>query len=337
MIARARCGALAACIVAAMATATMRSATADDVVAVQFDYEARPGCPDADAFVREVLARAPRARVANAAERARTLVARIRTSGRELEGALVVRDVDGATTERTVHAQSCGELVTALAVIAAIVIDPITAKSGELDAADAGPPPAAPVVPSPEPPVTPPPVSVPEGTTAWTFSAGAGGGLVGGASPTVLLSVPVFLEASRQVSGVVEPAARLRFERTSLGSTTGSAGGASFVLTSGAADVCPIALRARSFRIQPCARAELGALTARGRGVEPTRSDTRPWFALGPVARARLEIAGPVFAELEAALLASFIRDRFYVEPATLIYRPPALGGTTAFAVGVAF
>ena len=59
--------------------------------------------------------------------------------------------------------------------------------------------------------------------------------------------------------------------------------------------------------------------------MEPVRSESRPWFSIGPVGRARLEIAGPVFAELEVALLASGIRDRFYVEPSTTVYRPRCL------------
>ena len=165
------------------------------------------------------------------------------------------------------------------------------------------------------------------------MSAGAGGGAIGGSAPTLLFSVPVFFEVARDAGGVVEPALRLRFERTA---TAASEDGA-FSRTGGAVDLCPIALRARSLRAQPCARVELAALYAKGRDVEPVRSDVRPWFAFGPVGRARLELSAPLFLELEGALMVAVVRDRFFVEPGTLVYRAPLVGATTAFAVGLAF
>lgn len=250
--------------------------------------------------------------------------------------------------------------MTALAIIAAVVIDPTTARTsadaGALAAspdaaappsttiADAAPPPAPPGSPADASTVAAPlplagPDAAPTQERGWTVSTGVGAGLVGGAAPRILLSVPVFVEVSRELGGIVEPSARVRFERTSIASTDGStgSGGARFVRTGGAADLCPIALRARSLRAQPCLRAELAALYARGRNIEPARSEVRPWFALGPVARVRVELVGPLFVELEAALLIAAVRDRFYVEPATLVYRPPAMGATTAFSVGLAF
>jgi hypothetical protein len=342
-------------MVAMASTATVHAVHADDLVPITIDYEGRPGCPDAEAFTREVLARAPRARVAASAERARSLVARVRPGGAHgLDGVLAIRDGGGAPSERTVHAPSCDELVTALAIIAAVVIDPMTARTGAADAgapvsseaaapsttsADAAPPLPEPTA-SPDATALPPPSrnsGAPQ-EDEWTLSFGAGVGLVGGAAPSVLLSVPVFVEVSRQLGGIIEPSARLRFERTAIASTDGrTGGGARFVRTGGAADLCPIALRARSLRAQPCARAELAAMYATGRDVVPARSEVRPWFALGPVLRVRLDIVGPLFAELEGALLVAAVRDRFYVEPTTLVYRPPAVGATTAFAVGLAF
>jgi hypothetical protein len=338
-----------------VAGATIRSVRADDPVPVQLEYEGPAVCPDGAAFTREVLARAPRARVAAPAERARTLLARVKPGGGHgYDGVLVVRDTGAATTERAVHAPSCDELVTALAVIAAMVIDPMTAKTGAIDAgsaladaaadgaepADAGgpppiTPPAPPTTPHPSEPPPPPPPPEPERERRerWELSAGAGGGAIGGSAPTLLFSVPVFFEVSRHGAGLVEPALRIRFERTA---TAASERGA-FTRTGGAVDLCPIALRARSLRAQPCARVELAALSVSGREVEPVRSDLRPWFALGPVARVRLELGSPLFIELEGAVLLAVVRDRFFVEPGTLVYRAPLAGATTAFAVGLVF
>jgi hypothetical protein len=334
------------------AAATIRGVRADDFVPVQLEYEGPAVCPDGAAFTREVLARAPRARVAAPAERARTLLAHVKPGGgHRYDGVLVVRDTGGATTERAVHAPSCDELVTALAVIAAMVIDPMTAKTGAIDAgsaladaaadaanaavadadADAPPPTTPPEVPTSPRRSEPPPEREPR--ERWEISAGVGGGAIGGSAPTLLFSVPVFFEVSRNGAGLFDPALRIRFERTA---TSASETGA-FTRTGGSVDLCPIALRARSLRAQPCARIELAALAVSGREVEPIRSDVRPWFALGPVARVRLELGSPVFIELEGALLLALVRDRFFVEPGTLVYRAPLVGATTAFAVGLVF
>ena len=362
-------------VIALLVLATIRVVHAEDRVPLSLEFEGSPGCTDADAFTREVLARAPRARIATAAEHARTLVARVRPPGaRGYDGVLVVRDASAPTTERAVHAPSCTELVTALAVIAAVVIDPITAKTGAIDAGvtnadasvatgadggsgtgtgtgtgtstgtggnasapdvvDGGAPSAA--APSAEGPPAerPPPAPGLRGPIErWEVSAGAGGGAIGGAAPTLLFSVPVFFEIAREEGGVVEPALRLRFERTANAASEDGA----FSRTGGAVDLCPIALHARSLRAQPCARVELAALFAKGRDVVPVRSDVRPWFAAGPIGRARLELSGPVFLELEGGMMFAMVRDRFFVEPGTLVYRAPLVGATTAFALGLAF
>ncbi|HSO40842.1 MAG TPA: hypothetical protein VLT33_50295, partial [Labilithrix sp.] len=102
--------------------ASWRVARADDPLPVHIDYERRPGCPEEDAFTREVLSRVSRARTAATGERARSLVVRVRSAEHGLEASLVVRELDGTTAQRSVRGASCAELVTALAVIAAVVI-----------------------------------------------------------------------------------------------------------------------------------------------------------------------------------------------------------------------
>ena len=315
---------------------------------MRIEYEGRPGCPAADVFVTQVLARAPRARIAVASERARSLVARVRLAAASgLEGQLIVVDPGMAPAERTVHAQSCEELVTALALIAAVVIDPLTARTGAVDStattAEVSPPSAevaasdaAPMPSRADEPALPTAAAAAEAAHdgRWALSAGVGVGLVAGSAPTVLLSVPAFVEIARDDVEVLSPAIRLRGERTS---TSSNREGGAFVRTGGAADLCPLALHARSVRAQPCGRTELAALYGKGRGVDPVRSDVRPWLAFGAVGRVRVDLAPRIFVELEAALMVATIRDRFYVEPFAVIYRAPALGATTAFAMGAAF
>ncbi|WP_437323430.1 hypothetical protein [Sorangium sp. So ce381] len=86
-------------------------------------YEAHDGCPDAEAFLREVTARTDRARAAAADEAALDVRVRITSSEGRSRGRITlgkgedarVREVDGAT---------CGEVVAALALITALRVDP---------------------------------------------------------------------------------------------------------------------------------------------------------------------------------------------------------------------
>jgi hypothetical protein len=162
--------------------------------------------------------------------------------------------------------------------------------------------------------------------------------VISGAAPSLLLGVPIFVELARAPAGAFEPTARLRFERTVIGGGDAAGeGGGLFGLTTGALDLCPIALRSRLVRAQPCLRSEAGGLFARGSRVAAPRSEVRPWLGFGPVARLKLDLVGPVFAELEGALLALVVRDRFVVDGASLVYRPPLVAASASFAVGVAF
>jgi hypothetical protein len=233
--------------------------------------------------------------------------------------------------------------VTALAIIGSIAIEPepettttVNDPATEIETPSTSDTFDTPKPPEPEPTFEPESKPPPK-PSRWLVSAGGGGGVVSGASPTVLLSVPVWVETSYLAGRLLEPTGRLRFERTTVGRASKVGGGARFYRTSGAGDFCPVAFHAHAFRAQPCSRVEAGTLNAKGHGVDPVRSDTRPWFAVGAVVRLRLEIIAPFFAEVESGLLASVIRDRFYVEPDTSIYRPPAVGATAGIGLGVTF
>ncbi len=310
---------------------TLRTARADDPVPVRVDYQAHAGCPSTEAFTQEVLGRVSRARAATPGEQARTLVVRVRAAGAGLEASLAIRELDGTVAERTVRGDRCPDLVTALAVIASVALDPVTREPAPDAAPDAAPPP-----PPPAPPVDE--ARAPEPARARsTVSAGAGVGLAGGAAPVVLPGVLAFVEVSSERDGLLDPSARLRFGRTAVGGRAEGGPGARFGLTTGSADLCPIALEGWRLRASPCVRVEVGVLNARGSGVEPTHTEARPWFVLGPVARVRLDLTGPLFAELEGAVLAVVVRDRFLVDSTLQVYRPPPVAGAAGFALGLAF
>ncbi len=67
----------------------------------------------------------------------RALVVRIRAHHRSFAGRITVREPDGTSTERAVAGESCAQVMTALALIAAVAVDPTAASSGGTAAASA--------------------------------------------------------------------------------------------------------------------------------------------------------------------------------------------------------
>jgi hypothetical protein len=360
----------------AAAAAIPRVALADDGVAVRLDYSVARGCPDGAAFFDRMAARTPRVRVARPGEEARELVVRVTGHGRRVQGQIAVRAPDGTEATRTVTGETCGDVVTGLALIAALAIDPTADASPTATpptpAAAAAPThntssttPAA--APAPAAPVSSDATREPEKeadreaprdeaadhaepdaareagaheATApggrWEASFGAQGAIVSGAAPDALLTIPVFAEIARPVGGVLRPAARLRFERAGTGVPSGGPG-AQFTWTAVSLDLCPLGLDEGPFLVRVCARGEAGALAATGVNVQPARSESRPWMSVGPVARARWAPVSVLVVEVEAGAPMPAVRDRFFVEPSTTVFRAPALGWTVAVGAGVLF
>jgi hypothetical protein len=363
--ARVSCVGAAAVAAWCVASAVARAETSS---AVSIDYAAPAGCPGAEAFTKELTARAPRAQIGARGAHARAVIVRILVRGRLFDGQLVLRDA-GVETERTVSAATCAEVVSALALITAVAVDPAAAASapspepaGGSSAAAPASPPSAPSSAAPmttpaaetEPPREPTrsdaasaslpkqdvdEASAPAPRPGWAFGLGVHAGAVGGISPDPLIVVPVFVELAHEGGGLLAPAARLRFERASSGVVSAGGGAAQFTWTAGSLDLCPVALGSSSMRFsaRPCGRIEAGELEGNGRDIQPARRGARPWLALGPIARGRVVLVGPLFAELEAAANIAVVRDRFYVEPDLTVFRAPFLGWTASAGAGVTF
>jgi hypothetical protein len=325
------------------------------------DYVARETCPAATAFVAKITTRTHRAHLASANERARILVVRVTPQGRRFLGRLTIRDPDGTEAERSLSAATCDEVVSGLALIAAVVLDP-TALS-ETAAPQTSPPVVEPGTiheePAPaDPPVTPEPsperppqpaAPVAKKPTApadrnesetsrrWQIALGLHAEVARGLSPAPLASVPLFLEIARTPEGsVFAPAARIRFERAGSSSDISPAGGAHFTWTEASLDLCPIAWWPQpTLRAQACVRAEGGSVEAQAVNTTPARNDVRPWFMIGAPASGRWVVAGLFFLEIEAALLVPILRDRFFLRPDTTIFRAAPIAFSASAGAGV--
>jgi hypothetical protein len=349
-----------------------RGARADASRSVRIDYDAATGCPDEATFEAALRTRSAKIRVSPSA----TTAVRVRiTPGRsagQFEGEVSLTESRGHEGQRHVSGV-CSDVTAALALIAAVELDP-TATTESQPAGLAGPPssaapapsavaavpsassntPAASASPAPEPtskaaPARPPAVVEDDASPAadrrrggprlphtWAWSVGAGAALTGGVTPQPLFTVPFFLDVARRTGAPFAPAARLRFERSDSATVLAGGAAANFRFTAGSLDLCPIAWAPWRLRFWPCARIEGGVVEAGGSNETPTRSDTRPWLSAGVALRGRL-VFEPVFVELEGSAFAPLIRDRFYVEPDTTLERAPVLAAAGQAGAGVSF
>jgi hypothetical protein len=335
------------------------SVVADSPVPVHVVYSAAGGCPSEASFVNQLRTRTARVRPVADDGRALVLLVRAGRAGARFVGSLALRGSDGTETHREIEAATCDEVVSGLALIAAVAVDPAilaptnppaaiagsdaamseaSANPGAEDsaaasetAADAGPANEA-----ARSEVRSEIASTP--SAAWHFGAGAGVGVFDAPAPTLLLVVPLFAVVDAPADDWFSPSARLRVERGawSLGSTP-SQPTVAIALTSGSLDLCPVAVRVAPLRFEPCVRVQGGALDVSGLNVTPSRTSTRLWLAAGAVARARWLTWGRLSLEGEMAAVAPLIRDRFYTEPATTVYRPPVLGWAASAGAGVFF
>lgn len=343
---------------AALVVALPGVARAESSAAFRLDYVALEECPTASVFVQKITVRSTHAHLAGSAERAPTVVVRVSSRAGRFFGRLKIKELDGTEAERSLAAVSCDEVVSGLALIASVALDPGASAEGSAEtspppetAPSTEPPPPVPP-PPPAPPPTPPPATPapkpaePAAPSAkaketepehlWQISFGIQGEIAFGLSPAPLASVPIFVEVARKPNGTLfNPAARVRFERPGGSGDASSGGNALFTWTEGSLDLCPLAWWPRdNLRAQPCLRVEGGVVDARGVNVNPERTDVRPWFMLGAVGQGRWVVVGPLFLELEAALLVPVVRDRFFFQPDTTVFRASPIAFSASAGVG---
>ncbi len=303
---------------------------------IRVDYQAHVGCPDQEAFLAELKARTQKARLAGKAEKARTFKIRITQGGPGSVGRIEAHDVGGGVTVREVSGGKCAEVVSALALTAALAIDPdaLFSPPPPASASSTTPPvaasSAAPVASSAAPvtsasPVTSvsaPPTTPPEPSALLTF---AGHFVVAsGTAPELSVGGSIGAEL-RAGGGPVAPGIRLSLAhvRNDVARDPTTAFAASWV----GFDVCPVifAFTAR-LSASPCATGVLGLLRGESRGVRNPAAATAPWVTVGALARLRVVLVGGLAVELDAGLSLPVSRPVFKLEePNVELHRVPTL------------
>src|SRR5207244_5032698 len=95
-----------------------------DVERFSLDYEADAGCPGRETFVHEVAARSSRVELVPPNSASHRFHVVLQSSSGRSSGRLEIEEGDGPATSRSVDGATCREVVSGLALIAALTLDP---------------------------------------------------------------------------------------------------------------------------------------------------------------------------------------------------------------------
>lgn len=309
-------------VVAATAPpAVAGAAPAAAPLAVDIHYSAPRGCPSEGWFYADVLGRIPQARRAEPGESARRFDVVVTTAGGTSHASLEFVDAEGRTVTRELSAEDCAEVVAGISVVTAVAIDP---RLGETERE--APKTSAPAAPAPRPANPPPLRAPPAAERAAPWSLGVHAGAVSDVAPVWSLAAEVFSEFP--LAGAV--AARLSFGFADSAEFERGDASFRFWLLEGRPQLCPFPLEAGVLRFVPCVGAELGAVHGEGhespRVTEPAGT-TGFWLAVAAVSALELEIAGPLFLELQGLVRVPLLARTYVLEtPAETAFETPAVG-----------
>lgn len=304
------------------------------VVSVTLEYAAIEGCPDAASFEAQVRARTPRVSfAAPGASGTLTWIVELGPTNGGSRGTLRVLGESQGTLERGVTAASCEQVVGALALVAALSVDPEASLSESTEPSPRPPAPSPSKPPAPVPSRRPPEQVVTP--RAVRFMVGLA--LVGrsGLAPELVWAPQAALGLSFRTGGGHTWGVRLSGLHAS---SQGAVDAASARFTSNLVrlQAFPLRVGSAAWRFEPAAFAEAGELSARGVGITPTHSVRRPVAWAGALGRLSL-VMSPLLVEVEVGGALPFVRDRFYVYENTTVFRVPAGSAFASVGAGLEF
>lgn len=337
---------------------------------IRVAYRAPSRCPDESHFRAEIFARTALARSAAAGERAREFAVDVaeRPDG-SLSGSLEIHSANGAVSRRDMTASQCGELVSALALMVALAVDPEGASlsaSGPAPQSHASPPlDAGPVAtwttptaasttampapagsstaPFPTGELSSPRAPTPSAQAAVTENETAppmrrhGHWAVGTEALMLVGLVPeTAIGASTTVDYDFGPnrplSAAMRFALSTAVATPKFQQGvrATLLWVWGHAEGCPIRLRVvGSLQVAPCLGLDGGFLTYKAAGLKPN-DKLHGWFAAEAAARLGWTFAGRWLAQAAVSALAP-------LQSGEIVYGAPGVTEQTAYNPGIPY
>lgn len=301
---------------------------------IRLRYSAPQTCPDAAAFMDQVSARTPLARAARGDEPATELRVVVQEVPGGSSGKLELHNADATIALREVSAVDCAQVVSALALMTALAIDPNASTAVAQPPQPAPPPPPTMTTPArsaqPPRPALPPPAR-------WAFEVGAVAEALGGVAPDPVLLVRPFVELVHELDSSWGYALRLSGSRAQA-EAANSLGRADFTLWSGRVEPCPLRVSlARAFAFSACIPVDVGRLEAVGRGLSPSERVARPWLSIGGSGRIEWQPVGVLVLEAAGELFFPIVRDRFFVGADATLHRAPAVAAGASLGAGARF
>ncbi|HVY25903.1 MAG TPA: hypothetical protein VHB79_05100 [Polyangiaceae bacterium] len=311
---------------------------------------AAAGCPSETEFVSEIMARVTRPVRFGAGGAAVQMVVTLFPNGEQVTGKLEVSRATSEPTHRDFTASSCEEVGSALALVAALSLDP-NARTDALPvravgtqgaaAAPVAEAPASPVAPPPKAPAptTAAPASPPLNDTRYGYWVGmAGSGVLGAApKPLGLVGLSAGLRGVRE--RLLSPSLQLTaaWGKTGVTGPAGSPG--EFTWALGRLELCPLSVSlSEPLRLDPCAALEVGRLTARGAdtSVVPVTAE-RWWVAPGATVSLHAHFDS-WFVRAGASALFPATRDEFvFREPNRSVHQASPVVVGVSLALGIQF
>ena len=310
--------------------------------AVRLDYAAHELCPPAAAFIAAVTARTGRARFAVDGEQLRLFTVRLEAIEGQTDGKLTIIDPGepDAPSERGVRGRDCAVVVDALALVAALAIDP-AARLTVPPPPPPKPPPAIKPPPPPEPrlpaPLPLPRPRKPAEVGDWRLTMGAHAVASSGLGKLSAV-LPVFLDLALYEAGWLAPSFRLGVSWLPDRMVDNPAGSGDFYRVTGRVSGCPInGPLLSTLIVRPCIGMEAGVLHAERADLSGTNDSDNGWLSFNLETRLQWFAADWLLLEVAAEGGVPLLRPRFHLEPDLTLLMPDPVYAAFGGGVGVRF
>ncbi|OJY15112.1 MAG: hypothetical protein BGO98_21910 [Myxococcales bacterium 68-20] len=279
-------------------------------VGVRLSETLHAECPTEPPLFERLKAQLPHAYRASPDEPAFDLGVRIELRDGLSHGTLTLL-VGDFSEEREASSSSCGDVLAALTMMAAIII-------GEEEAHLQAPEPPKPLRPNRAPRKKLPSGPARRGErVSWALGAG---GESDGTRGRLMLA-RWFVQVG--FPGALEPALRLGLARSTRTELTSPNGVVSTRWSEVTFASCATMHRRGALRVAPCIELAVGTLQASVNAPPPVRSFSYPWLSAGASATLAWRVVGPLSVEGSVGVRVPFIRDELFFEPDMVVHRVP--------------
>jgi hypothetical protein len=283
-----------------------------------------------------VKERLQRARFAVAGEMARTFRVIVQSRPERSVARVEFVDADGEKVSRTLGADTCDEVVNAIALVTALAME---ARAGAEEpatppGAGTGVSPGATTAPAPPPP---PALPKPAPKSGPRWDAGMGVDIASGYAPSLAVGLRLFVEMMPSFWSV-----RASVLHADSGKVNVEDGRTRFRFWGGRVEGCPLRWRFHEdFGLVPCAGIEAGALHGEGlpgRGIAQPRDATELWLAALALGRIQADVEDFLLLEAQLDVRFPVMQHEFYLErPDRSVHDVPVVAFGASLGVGFRF